>query len=167
MADKKFSELTGLVGTPDDESLLALSENDGMGNFSSVKMSITQLKAIIGSASSGTYTPVATAVTNVSSTTAYECQYMQVGNVVNVSGRVDFTASIAGQTIIHISLPVNSAITQTYEAGGTCIGYVISASNNPLFTIQGGAGSNRVYIAGKVTHAGPCFYYFTFQYLVI
>src|SRR5690606_32796918 len=70
---------------------------------------------------SGTYTPTLTDSVNVTTSTAYACQYMRVGNVVTVSGKVDVTATTDGgtETILAISLPIASAFTQDYQAAGT------------------------------------------------
>jgi hypothetical protein len=67
----------------------------------------------------GTYTPTLTNTANLSASTAYPCQYMQVGTVVTVSGRVDVDpTTITTLTQLKISLPVSSNFTQSYQCGG-------------------------------------------------
>lgn len=57
--------------------------------------------------SSGTYTPTLTNVVNISASTAYQAQYLQVGNTVTVSGRVDIDPVVtATATQLGISVPV-------------------------------------------------------------
>ena len=67
----------------------------------------------------GTYTPTLTGIANVSSSTAYQCQYMRVGNTVTVSGKLEVTPTANNtQTTINISLPVASSFTLTENLGG-------------------------------------------------
>ncbi len=67
----------------------------------------------------GAYTPTLTNTANLSASTAYPCQYMQVGTVVTVSGRVDVDpTTITTLTQLKISLPVSSNFTQSYQCGG-------------------------------------------------
>lgn len=69
---------------------------------------------------SGTYTPTLTPIANITGSTAYSCQYMRVGNVVSVSGRIDVQATASGsQTHLGISLPIPSAFTAATQCGGT------------------------------------------------
>ncbi|HRB54331.1 MAG TPA: hypothetical protein PLD87_11705 [Bacteroidia bacterium] len=78
---------------------------------------------------SGTYTPTLTNGTNVSSSTAYTCQYMRVGNVVTVSGRIDVTMTASNTaTEISVSLPIVSNFSGTENLGGTGNGV---GSNSP------------------------------------
>jgi hypothetical protein len=69
---------------------------------------------------SGTYTPTLTNVTNVAASTAAVCQWIRVGNVVTVTGRVDIditTTLLASE--LGMSLPIASAIANDREIGGT------------------------------------------------
>lgn len=55
----------------------------------------------------GTYTPTLTDATNVSASTAYDCQWSRTGGVVTASGRVDVTiTSAAVLTTSLMSIPV-------------------------------------------------------------
>ena len=75
----------------------------------------------------GTYTPTLTPTANVSAATAYACQYLRVGNTVTVSGKLDMTiVANTTNTLITISVPVNSAFAATEQAGGT--GYCAAVS---------------------------------------
>jgi hypothetical protein len=69
--------------------------------------------------SSGKYTPTLGNTTNIAASTAFECQWMRVGNVVTVSGRVDIdvtSASVA--TAMTMSLPIASTFTGGRQLGG-------------------------------------------------
>lgn len=67
----------------------------------------------------GTYTPTITAVSNVSATTAYQCQYTLIGTKVHVSGKVDIDPTATGTFLIGISLPISSAFGNDFECAGT------------------------------------------------
>lgn len=67
---------------------------------------------------SGTYTPTLTNVTNITASTAYQCQYMRVGNVVTVSGKIDIDPTSTGASELGISLPISSGVPNDYEAAG-------------------------------------------------
>lgn len=69
---------------------------------------------------SGVYTPTLTGVANVGASTAYECQYAQVGSMVTVSGQVAIDPT-AGATLtrLGISLPIPSSLSAGEQVGGT------------------------------------------------
>lgn len=68
---------------------------------------------------SGTYTPTLTSVTNVTSSSASECQWMRVGNVVTVSGIVQCTPTAAGNTNLGVSLPIASNFASASDCAGS------------------------------------------------
>lgn len=73
----------------------------------------------IPTASSGTYTPTLTNTLNLTASTAYVCQYMRVGTVVTVSGRIDVTpTTLTANTQLDISLPISSNFTLGNQCGG-------------------------------------------------
>lgn len=67
----------------------------------------------------GQYTPVTVGLVNIDTVTAYTCQYMQVGTVVSVSGRlnIDVTAA-ANPAQVSIALPIPSAFTEVSNCAG-------------------------------------------------
>jgi carbon monoxide dehydrogenase subunit G len=67
----------------------------------------------------GTYTPTITATENLGGSTAYQCQYMRVGNTVTVSGQflIDPTGGSTG-TAWRITLPVASNFGATEDCCG-------------------------------------------------
>jgi hypothetical protein len=113
----------------------------------------------------GVYTPTLTNVTNVAASTAFECQYMQVGATVTVSGRVDIDPTAAGAVELGISLPVAS----NFGALEDCAGV---ASTPAVATGEGAAiladvANDRAscqYIAVDTANRAR---YFTFTYQVI
>ncbi len=67
---------------------------------------------------SGTYTPTVTGVTNIDAVTAFVAQYLRVGSVVTVSGRLDIDPTSAAQTQVGISLPVASNFSDAGNLAG-------------------------------------------------
>jgi len=114
----------------------------------------------------GIYTPTLTNVTNVTASTAYICQWMQIGNVVTVSGKVDIdpTAAAATPTELGMSLPVSSNFSAEEECGGTAVSDV--ASTYPV-RILADSVNNRAsfkFLSGTTTSDS---YSFTFTYQII
>jgi hypothetical protein len=69
---------------------------------------------------SGTYTPTYTNVANVSATTASTAQWLRVGNVVTVSGRLNVATTAAAPTVtqLRMSLPIASAFAGVHQCAG-------------------------------------------------
>lgn len=128
------------------------------GPVSASTLSITQ-----GAVISGTYLPILTAVTNVAATTAYNAQYMRVGNVVNVSGKLDVDPTLTGATQVGISLPIASVLSAAEKCSGT------AASNSvvsEVAAIDGDTANNRAQMDWITTSLANHTMYFSFQYLV-
>lgn len=68
---------------------------------------------------SGVYTPTRTSVTNLDGSTGYQCQYLRVGTVVTVSGKVDINPTATGSTELALSLPVASNFAASEDCAGT------------------------------------------------
>jgi hypothetical protein len=66
----------------------------------------------------GTYTPTLTNTTNLDGSTAVTCQYLRVGTMVWVSGRVNVDPTAGAATELGVSLPVASDFANTEECGG-------------------------------------------------
>lgn len=115
--------------------------------------------------SSGTYTPTLTNVTNLDGSTAFQCQYMRVGSVVTVSGKVSINPTAATtDTVLGISLPIASNFGAQEDCGGCAFASAIAGQGA---AILGDAANNRAqlqYISGDVTDQPM---YFTFTYEVI
>jgi hypothetical protein len=112
----------------------------------------------------GTYTPTLTNVANLDASTAYQCQYLRVGNIVTVSGKVDADPT-AGATLtqLGISLPIASNLGAAEDCAGAGHGQVINEGTS----IVGDAANNRAemsWVPNNVANAG---YFFTFTYEVI
>ena len=122
--------------------------------------------AIWGGYSPATYAPTITGVTNVGSAAASGLfQFMQVGNVVNVSGQITFDPTAANTASeFAISLPIPSALTADNQVAGT----LASDSIVETMAVKGDSGNDRarvVGICGNTTASHETFVHFT--YLVI
>lgn len=120
--------------------------------------------AIVSVATSGTYTPTLTNVTNLAASTAYVCQYIRVGSVVTVSGRVDIDPTAVGATELGITLPIASNLGALEDCAGTAAASGIAGQSA---AIAGDLTNNRaklVYVAADITNQPM---YFTFTYRII
>lgn len=121
--------------------------------------------AVLGTSSSGVYTPTLTNVANLDGSAAFECQYSRVGSVVSVSGKVtaDPTAP-ATLTQLGISLPIASNIGASEDCAGVAFASGIAGQGA---AILGDAANNRAemdWVSGDVSSQAM---YFNFQYSVI
>jgi hypothetical protein len=118
----------------------------------------------IDTSSAGAYTPALTNVANLDASTAYECQYIRVGNNVHVSGRVDLDPTAAGAVQLGIALPVASNIGATEDCAGVAFASGIAGQGA---AITGDAANNRAelqFIAVDTTNQ-PMYFSFTYQVL--
>lgn len=142
----------GIVGTG---SVVSLLGRDANGFVVSASTSIT----------GGTYTPTLTNVTNVTSSTAANCQYNRVGNMVSVFGSLAITTTLAVATEVDISLPIASNIGSANDINGT--GQATSAIATNVY-IDGDSTNDRArmkFIGLSVAGAGNIF--FSFAYTII
>lgn len=113
----------------------------------------------------GTYTPTLTNTTNIAASTPYVCQYMQVGNVVTVSGKVDIDVTAAGNALLGMSLPVASALTTDIQVGGT---FVSNAAATPEAGCIFADGTNdRASFKFIAVNTANNTFFFSFTYLVL
>ena len=113
----------------------------------------------------GVYTPALTNVANLDASTAYECQYLRVGNVVTVSGRVDVDPTAgATSTQLGIALPLASNLGAPEDCAGAAFASGVASQGA---AVLGDAVNNRAqmtWVSADVTNQAM---YFTFQYQVI
>lgn len=113
--------------------------------------------------SSGTYTPTLTNSTNVAASTAYLCQYLRVGSVVTVSGRVDIDPTSTGDTQLGLSLPIASNLGNIQDLGGT-----LAATTTANFGgIYGDATNDRALIRFPAVTTANIGFHFIFSYRII
>lgn len=113
---------------------------------------------------SGTYTPVLTAVANLGASVSAVCQFIRVGNVCTVSGRISLTPTAGANTLtqFRISLPIASIITGATQCGG---GGGRQATNDiEAFHIVADAASDEALVSFFASSNAAAFASFTFTY---
>lgn len=116
-----------------------------------------------GGGLSGVYTPTLTNISNLDSSSAYESQYMRVGNVVTVSGKVDLDITTSGvSTQMRISLPIAS----NFTAGQNCAGSINPSAISGSGAITADTTNDTAYvefIAPASTSIAGWFFIFTYR----
>lgn len=116
-----------------------------------------------GDVNTGTYTPTLTNVANLAASTAYQCQWLRVGDMVTVSGKVDVDPTLTATTTqLGISLPVASNLGAEEDCAGTAFASGIAGQGA---AIRGDATNDRaemVWISGDITNQSM-FFIFTYQ----
>ena len=172
------------TGTGATGGEIFLSTSDATGSGTTVqsytpKLTITKDGRVYGSAlhnnagavtgttnqyiASGTYTPTLTNVTNVTASTAYECQWYRVGNVVTVSGKVDIDVTLGAASELGLSLPIASGFTAEENCGGNASS---DAAASLVARVKADATNDRasfVFVAVSLTNDA---YNFEFTYLI-
>jgi hypothetical protein len=113
---------------------------------------------------SGTYTPTLSNTTNVSSSTAFECQWIRVGNVVTVSGMVGITATGAGNTVLRMTLPIPSDFSQLYHCAGV---HNQSSGTENAGVIYAGIGTDTAEFNHTAVSTSALNRLFSFTYQII
>lgn len=136
------------------------------GGLQITRTAVTAPAAGDGNVFSGTYTPSLANTTNITGSTPYACQYMRVGDVVTVSGRLNIDPTTSGAASeLGISLPVASDITSGFQCAGTAAIYTTTTEVS-TGGILGDTTNNRAtfrFVAGGTAARD---YGFTFTYLV-
>lgn len=117
------------------------------------------------SITSGTYTPTLTNVTNVTASTAYLSQYLRVGSVVTVSGKVDIDTTLAASsaTELGISLPVASNFAAEEDLGGTGTSDAVASLSA---RIKADGTNDRASLVEKSISLTNDSYAYSFTYLI-
>lgn len=132
--------------------------SDGSNADSLHRHSTTGLSDVTGA----TYTPTLTDVANLDSSTAYVCQYMRVGAVVTVSGKVDVDPTAGTTTTqLGISLPVASTLSANQEVAGA--GSTIAGNAGALL---GDTVNDRAQLEFVSAGTSSETFFFTFTYLI-
>lgn len=116
------------------------------------------------SSATQTYTPTFTNTTNVAASTPRACQYMRVGNTITVSGQFDIDPTSAGQIVMGISLPVASAFTTAFQAGGTAAPTTVADAPAAIISDATNDRATLTYVCVDTTNHTMAF---TFTYQVL
>jgi hypothetical protein len=99
------------------------------------------------------YTPSLTHTTNVAASTASLCDYVYLaGDLIQVSGRFTAQATIAGNCIMQIALPVPSNFAGPGQASGS---FIAGTTGSNISNIAGVVDSNGTTNAFEVSWAAP------------
>lgn len=113
----------------------------------------------------GTYTPTLTNVLNITASTAYVCQYLRVGPIVHVSGKVDIDPTAAAAiTRLGMTLPIASNFANSEQLAGTANSISIVSECAGIF---GDTTNDRAQFNWITTTGTNNSYYFTFTYQVL
>jgi len=114
---------------------------------------------------SGNYTPTLFNTTNVATSVAHTTNWVRVGNMVTVSGRVEVDPTNNNQnTTLGISLPIASNLTISDDVGGTASAADVAGQ---CAAVLGDVANDRAllqYVAGSANNHSM---WFTFMYEVI
>jgi hypothetical protein len=154
-----------LVGNGTDYTVGNITSIDGSvivtANSSGINLSVPN------TAQSGTYTPLATPVTNIDVLTPNECYWMRVGNVVHVAGSIYVDPNSGGSFDFEITLPVVTDFITPNDliyASGMARICVNDVDDTAFITAADG---NKVRVAGYATNGTPATWKFHFTYLVV
>ncbi len=111
---------------------------------------------------SGIYTPIFTAGTNISDGVVGPLMWMRIGNIVHVSGVVNVTTTLAGDTTsaFKLSLPYGQAPETTVDASGTGV----SSASSPEVARIGVVANTTMSIVFLSSLAGARNIFFQFNY---
>lgn len=114
----------------------------------------------------GTYTPTITGVLNVAASTAYELQWLRVGKVVTISGRIDIDPTAdATLTLATIDLPVVGANFGTDDGGGVAV--EAGGATDTIAEMAPANASTSAGITFMSRSTSNVQFYFTFTYQII
>lgn len=119
----------------------------------------------VATTTSGTYTPTATNVTNITTSTPNNTTYSRVGSVVTVYGTITVTNTLAVASEVDISLPIASNLGAATDLNGTA---TMDSTASVNIYIKGDATNDRASIFFTSAGVGQTStIYYSFQYTVI
>lgn len=116
----------------------------------------------------GTYTPALSNDANLTASAASVCQYLRVGSLVTVSGKVSVTPTAAGPTYtqLGVALPIPSTFAANQQCGGTASS-LSAAGPNQGALIGADTVNYRAVFAFGATDTGAEDMFFSFTYQII
>lgn len=113
--------------------------------------------------SSGTYTPTATNVTNITSSTSNKASYIRVGSVVTVTGTITITNTLAVVSQVDVALPVPSNLGVASDLNG--VGTTDTTASTNIY-VKGDVTNDRASIyftSVGVGQTSTIYYHFTYN----
>ena len=146
----------------------AITSTGAITGTSIVKSGGTSTQALIADGSvqtltSGIYLPTATNVSNTSAITIDTAQYMRVGNVVTVSGRIAFTNTLNSPSQISITLPIATVVSAVGNVAG--VGNENVAMKSAI--IRGRTGTNDALLEVDGLNSSTYTIYYTYTYRIL
>lgn len=114
---------------------------------------------------SGTYTPTLTNTTNITSSTASVCQYMQTYSTVVVSGQVTVQATASGACNLKMTLPVASNFTSSGQAAGVIV--TTTAGGTAFGAVLANVANDQFEFRFTATNTASTVYSFTVTYQIV
>ena len=153
-----LEQITALLGIADQDRHARLDDIEAM----LATLGPVQQGIFLGS---GLYTPTITNVANVSASSALQCQYLRIGDVVTVSGQVSITPTAAAtSTTARLSLPYASNFGSSNQCAGVMTPYGFGSGVGAI-SADAASDTADITFAAPNTFALGCF--FTFTYRVI
>lgn len=118
----------------------------------------------ISGLASDVYTPTLTNVTNLDGSTAFQAQYLRVGSVVTVSGKVSVDPTAAAATELGISLPIASNFGAAEDCGGAANAIAVASE---CAGIVGDTSNDRASMQWVTVSTANHTMAFTFSYRII
>jgi hypothetical protein len=163
LVDKTGSDLVDLAAR-DHASLQNIQGGSSGERYHFTLAQHTFLAALVaGELVAGTWTPTLTNVSNLDSSTAFQCQYSRIGGTVTGSGKVTLDPTAAAATEIGISLPVAS----NFGADEDAAGVAYSQTNAQGGAISADTANDRMALKFLAIGTASVTLYFTFSYQVI
>lgn len=123
----------------------------------------TEYLTSLGGSVPRTYTPTLTNVANVAASTAYACQYVELGSVVLVSGKIDIDPTLtATSTQLGISLPVASDFSTAEQCGGVAFASGIASQGAAILADTTNNRAQLQFVSGDITNQ-PMYFVFMYQ----
>lgn len=120
--------------------------------------------AKVSVATSGTYTPTLTNTTNIAASTTYVAQYLRVGSVVTVSGRVDVDPTALGSVVLEMTLPIASNFAAIQQCAGVAADPSVSGQSAAIYAEVTNDKAVMAWITTDITNQAM---YYTYTYQVI
>jgi hypothetical protein len=163
LVDKTGSDLADIAAR-DHASLQNMQGGTSGERYHFTQAQHTFLAALVaGELVAGTWTPTLTNVTNIDSTTAFQCQYNRIGGTVTGSGKITVDPTAAVATEIGISLPIAS----NFGADEDAAGVAYSQTNAQGGGISADTANDRMALKFLAIGTASVTLYFTFSYQVI
>lgn len=121
--------------------------------------------ALANPVTSGTYSPTLTNVANLDASTTFTAQYLRVGAVVTVSGRISVDPTTSGlSTILGISLPIASILSTSTQCAGVAGASGIAGQVAAIAADTVNNRAEAIWVASDITNQSM---FYTYTYTIV